>query len=160
MAWDALQELYGLYEANGLQGALEALNRFGDLYNTGAIPEYHDTVDTILNWDRRNPRLAPRQMVQQTPRRNQQPPTNPPQNRTRVHQPPQLRRPRPITNMIHATTHPKKTRRAHDSRHHPSQENAQGHIRLGAFGWVLHSRLRRTGAVRLGMRNAAALGPE
>ena len=51
MAWDALQELYGLYEANDLQGpALEALDRFGDLYNTGAIPEYHDTVDTILNW--------------------------------------------------------------------------------------------------------------
>ena len=50
VAWDALQELYGLYEANDLQGALEALDRFGDLYNSGQIPEYHDTVDTILNW--------------------------------------------------------------------------------------------------------------
>ena len=47
---DTLQELYGLYEANDLQGALEALDRFGDLYNSGQIPEYHDTVDTILNW--------------------------------------------------------------------------------------------------------------
>ena len=50
VAWDALQERYGLYEANDLQGALEALDRFGDLYNSGQIPEYHDTVDTILNW--------------------------------------------------------------------------------------------------------------
>ena len=50
VAWNALQELYGLYEANDLQGALEALDRFGDLYNSGQIPEYHDTVDTILNW--------------------------------------------------------------------------------------------------------------
>ena len=50
VAWDALQELYGLYEANDLQGALEALQRFGDLYDSGQIPEYHDTVDTILNW--------------------------------------------------------------------------------------------------------------
>ena len=24
--------------------------RFGDLYDSGQIPEYHDTVDTILNW--------------------------------------------------------------------------------------------------------------
>ena len=50
MAWDALQELYGLYQANDLQGAMEALDRFADLYETGQIPEYHNTVDTILNW--------------------------------------------------------------------------------------------------------------
>ena len=50
VAWDALQELYGLYQANDLQGALEALDRFADLYETGQIPEYHNTVDTILNW--------------------------------------------------------------------------------------------------------------
>ena len=50
MAWDALQEPYGLYEANDLQGALDALQRFADLYETGQIPEYHNTVDTILNW--------------------------------------------------------------------------------------------------------------
>ena len=50
MAWDALQELYGLYQADDLQGALEALDRFADLYETGATSEYHDTVDTVLNW--------------------------------------------------------------------------------------------------------------
>ena len=50
VAWDALQELYGLYEANDLQGALQALKRFADLYDSGQIPEYHNTVDTILSW--------------------------------------------------------------------------------------------------------------
>ena len=50
VAWDALQELYGLYQADDLQGALDALQRFADLYETGQIPEYHNTVDTILNW--------------------------------------------------------------------------------------------------------------
>ena len=49
-AWDPLQELYGLYEAHDLEGALEALERFGDLYQTGQIPECHRIVDTILNW--------------------------------------------------------------------------------------------------------------
>ena len=39
VAWDALQELYGLYQANDLQGALDALQRFADLYETGQIPE-------------------------------------------------------------------------------------------------------------------------
>ena len=50
MAWVALQELYVLFEANDLQGALEALERFGNLYDSGQIPEYHTTVDTILSW--------------------------------------------------------------------------------------------------------------
>ena len=50
IAWYALQELYGLYQADNLQGALEALDRFADLYQTGQIPEYHSIVDTILNW--------------------------------------------------------------------------------------------------------------
>lgn len=50
VAWDALQELYNLYEANDEPAALEALGRFCDLYETGQIPEYHDTVTTILNW--------------------------------------------------------------------------------------------------------------
>ena len=32
-------------------GALEALGRFCDLYETGELPEYHDTVDTfIASW--------------------------------------------------------------------------------------------------------------
>ena len=47
---DALQELYSLYQADHLQGALDALQRFADLYETGQIPEYHNTVNTILNW--------------------------------------------------------------------------------------------------------------
>ena len=46
----SLGTLYGLYQANDLQGALDALQRFSDLYETGQIPEYHNTVDTILNW--------------------------------------------------------------------------------------------------------------
>lgn len=49
-AWDALQELYQLYEADDLQGANQALARFADLYDTGQIPEYHDVVDTIISW--------------------------------------------------------------------------------------------------------------
>ena len=47
---DALQELYQLYEAEDLDGANQALGRFADLYATGQIPEYHNTVDTIIAW--------------------------------------------------------------------------------------------------------------
>ena len=43
-AWDALQELYQLYESDDLDGANQALGRFADLYATGQIPEYHDIV--------------------------------------------------------------------------------------------------------------------
>ena len=50
VAWDALQELYGLYEAEDLPSALQALERFANLYETGQIPEYHNTVTTVLNW--------------------------------------------------------------------------------------------------------------
>ena len=50
VAWDALQELYGLYEAEDLPTALQALERFANLYETGQIPEYYDTVTTVLNW--------------------------------------------------------------------------------------------------------------
>ena len=42
--WQALQELHGLYTADDHQGALEALGRFCDLYETGELPEYHDLV--------------------------------------------------------------------------------------------------------------------
>ena len=49
-AWDALQELYQLYEADDLEQANEALGRFADLYATGQIPEYREVVDTILAW--------------------------------------------------------------------------------------------------------------
>ena len=41
--WQALQELHGLYTADDHDGALEALGRFCDLYETGELPEYHDT---------------------------------------------------------------------------------------------------------------------
>ena len=47
-AWDALQELYRIYEADDLDGANEALGRFGDLYATGKIPEHREIVDTII----------------------------------------------------------------------------------------------------------------
>ncbi len=46
----ALQELYGLYLADDRDGALAALDRFSDLYDTGEIPEFHDVVDTFLAW--------------------------------------------------------------------------------------------------------------
>ena len=49
-AWEALQELYQLYEAEDLDGADQALGRFADLYATGQIPEYHQVVDTIIAW--------------------------------------------------------------------------------------------------------------
>ena len=46
--WQALQELHGLYLAGDRDGALEALGRFCDLYETGELPEFHDIVDTII----------------------------------------------------------------------------------------------------------------
>ena len=48
--WKALQELHGLYTAGDQQGALEALGRFCDLYETGELPEFHDIVDTFIAW--------------------------------------------------------------------------------------------------------------
>jgi len=50
VGWRALQELYGLYLADNSAGALAALNRFCDLYDTGQIPEFHDVVDTFIAW--------------------------------------------------------------------------------------------------------------
>ena len=47
--WDALQELYGL-RADDRDGALQALDRFTDLYATGELGEFHDIVDTIIAW--------------------------------------------------------------------------------------------------------------
>ena len=46
--WDALQELHGLYQADDHDGALEALDRFTDLYATGQLGEFHHIVDTII----------------------------------------------------------------------------------------------------------------
>ena len=48
--WHALQELHSLYLAEDHHGALEALRRFCDLYETGELPEFHDIVDTIIAW--------------------------------------------------------------------------------------------------------------
>jgi transposase len=48
--WDALQELHGLYLADDRAGALEALDRFTDLYATGELGEFHSIVDTIIAW--------------------------------------------------------------------------------------------------------------
>ena len=49
-AWDALQQLYHIYQAHDLDEANQALNRFADLYATGQIPEYHEVVNTISTW--------------------------------------------------------------------------------------------------------------
>ena len=48
--WEALQELHGLYQADDHDGALEALDRFTDLYATGELGEFHHVVDTIIAW--------------------------------------------------------------------------------------------------------------
>ena len=50
IAWRALQELHGLYLAEDRTGALEALDRFTDLYATGQLIEFHNVVDTIIAW--------------------------------------------------------------------------------------------------------------
>ena len=49
-AWDALGELHNLYLADDRKGAMAALDRFADIYGTGDIPEFSDTVDTFLAW--------------------------------------------------------------------------------------------------------------
>ena len=49
-AWDALGELHGLYLADDHKGAMAALDRFADIYATGLIPEFSDTVDAFLAW--------------------------------------------------------------------------------------------------------------
>ena len=48
--WQALQELHGLYLADDHDGAMQALDRFCDLYTTGELPEFHHIVDTIIAW--------------------------------------------------------------------------------------------------------------
>ena len=49
-AWEALGELHNLYLAKDHKGAMAALDRFADIYGTGLIPEFSDTVDTFLAW--------------------------------------------------------------------------------------------------------------
>ena len=47
-AWEALGELHGLYLADDSAGALAALDRFTDLYQTGDLPEFYKIVNTLL----------------------------------------------------------------------------------------------------------------
>ena len=61
--WQALQELHGLYLADDYDGALKSLGRFCDLYETGELPEYHDTHTggaLSVGLGLTLPRLAPR----------------------------------------------------------------------------------------------------
>ena len=86
--WQALQELHGLYLAENHDGILQVLDRFGDLYKTGELPEFANIVNTIINWS--DEILAWQHTGRPSNSRikaHQQPPTNPPTNRTRIHQP-------------------------------------------------------------------------
>ena len=47
-AWDALGELHSLYLAADEAGALAALDRFTDLYQTGDLPEFGRIVNTLI----------------------------------------------------------------------------------------------------------------
>ena len=47
-AWDALGEHHGLYLADDEAGALAALDRFTDLYQTGELPEFYKIVNTLI----------------------------------------------------------------------------------------------------------------
>ncbi|MCY4134812.1 MAG: ISL3 family transposase [bacterium] len=48
-AWQALQQLRGLYDADDHHRALH-LDNFSDLYQTGQLPEFHDIVNTFIEW--------------------------------------------------------------------------------------------------------------
>ena len=94
-AWEALQELYQLYEADDWDGANQALGRFADLYATGQTPRIRRSSQHHHRVGRRNPGLPHHQTsLQRTPRRHQQPPPSPTTRRARVHQLQQLRSPR------------------------------------------------------------------
>ena len=67
-AWEALQELYRIYEADELDAANAALGRFADLYVTGQIPEYRNIVDTIIALGGGDPGLPHQQTsIERTP---------------------------------------------------------------------------------------------
>ena len=70
--WQALQELHGLHTADDHQGALDALGRFCDLYETGDLPEYHDHRRHVHRLVKRDPQLAPRRAGQQRQNRRYQ----------------------------------------------------------------------------------------
>ena len=111
-AWDALQQLYQLYEADDLEGANQALARFADLYATGRIPRIPRRGRHHHFLGRRNPGL-PHQPTshQRTHRRHQQPPPSPTTSRPRLHQLPKLRSQRTPCNM---TPTPTTTPETHD----------------------------------------------
>jgi len=115
--WQALQELHGLYLAEDHDGALEALDRFCDLYKTGELPEFGNIVDTIIAWS--DEILAWHHTGRPSNGRikaHQQPPPNPTTNRPRLHQPHQLPSPRTPDNITTqptpATPNPTLTRKA------------------------------------------------
>ena len=119
IAWDALQELYGLYLAEDYDGALAALHRFADLYATGELPEFSKVVDTVIAWG--DEILAWHRYGRPSNGRleganNLHP--SPPPSRPRLHQPKKLRRPRPPPNMTPTpATAPLQ-----------SHKNAKGHV--------------------------------
>ena len=114
-AWDALAELHGLYLADDREGALEALDRFADIYRTGHIPEFSDTVDTFLAWhnqilDWHHAGRPSNGRIDRTNNLHPSPATPSP----RLHQLRQLRSPRPPPNMNPAepsSPNPNKRRR-------------------------------------------------
>ena len=113
VAWDALQELYQIYQAEDLEAANQALERFADLYDSGQTPRIPRRCGQDHRMGRRDPGLPPRRAsVQRATRGDQQPPPSPTTRRSRVHQLRQLRGPRTACNMIAtpAPEHPKPTK--------------------------------------------------
>ena len=114
--WQALQELHGLYLAGDHQGALDALGRFCDLYETGELPEFHDTVDTIIAWSDEILAWHHTDRASNGRIEGSQPAPSPAPHRPRLHQPQQLRSPRTADNVtrqpVPATLHPTISRRA------------------------------------------------
>ena len=50
LAWQALQELYGIYTAADHDEALAAIRRFAKLYRTDEIPSFDGVLDTLVEW--------------------------------------------------------------------------------------------------------------
>ena len=103
-AWEALGELHGLYLADD-EGRRP--RRLGPVHRSlpdrrpARVPSHRQHAHRPHAPD---PRLARRRAAQQRPhRRHQQPPPSPTAHRPRLHQPPQLRRPRTPRDMITPT---------------------------------------------------------
>ena len=95
VVWDALGELHQLYLAKDRKGALEALDRFADIYGSGQIPEVSGTVEGFLAWheqilDWHHTGRPPNGRID---RANNLHPSPAPQS-PRIHQPRQPRSPR------------------------------------------------------------------